>query len=315
MQNTWEILVNSSAYSYTSTYESYFFNEPRHLIQQGNPHVDTFVWANHARKTFEARISFFVENQKAISPYRATFGSLEFHPNLSVDALVGLFRFIHSFFQTKNIQQIFIKSYPFAYQLENAQILTQILLQLGYQIVNSELNYHLDVSQDDFQTKLHTSEKRRLQKCISAGFAFEEWLQPDLHFVYEFIKTNRFRKGYPITLTWMDFEKLIHTFPHDFKIFVVKDPPQIIALVVAIVINPHILYSFYPADLETYLKHSPSVMLHAGLYQYAQQQGFKILDLGISTDQGRWNEGLIRFKKNLGAITSLKLSFEKWISR
>jgi len=53
------------------------------------------------------------------------------------------------------------------------------------------------------------------------------------------------------------------------------------------------------------------VLLTKGLYAYCQENSFGMLDMGISTDRGAANYGLIRFKQNLGAITSLKLSFEK----
>jgi hypothetical protein len=52
-------------------------------------------------------------------------------------------------------------------------------------------------------------------------------------------------------------------------------------------------------------------MLIEGLYEFCQKENFTLLDLGISTDKGLANEGLIRFKKNLGAKSALKLSFLK----
>jgi lipid II:glycine glycyltransferase (peptidoglycan interpeptide bridge formation enzyme) len=50
-----------------------------------------------------------------------------------------------------------------------------------------------------------------------------------------------------------------------------------------------------------------------GVYNFAQKQGFRILDLGISSENSLPNYGLIRFKENLGSYSALKLSFEKQI--
>ena len=114
-----------------------------------------------------------------------------------------------------------------------------------------------------------------------------------------------------MTIDFDAFVSLFQKFPDEFKVFVVKDVEEIAALSVTIKIKERIMYNFYPADSDKYLKYSPSVMLHEGLYKYAQSNHYEILDLGIATDKGIPNLGLMRFKKNLGAQESLKLTFFK----
>jgi lipid II:glycine glycyltransferase (peptidoglycan interpeptide bridge formation enzyme) len=78
---------------------------------------------------------------------------------------------------------------------------------------------------------------------------------------------------------------------------------------VTIRINENILYTFYLADNEKYLKDSPTTFLLSGIYQYCQQQKIKFLDLGIATEKGVLNEGLARFKQSLGAKISKKKTY------
>ena len=99
---------------------------------------------------------------------------------------------------------------------------------------------------------------------------------------------------------------LFHFFPKAFQIFTVRDKHKIVALTVTVRVNDRILYNFYPADAAEYHNYSPTVMLTEGLYNYCWEVGIGLLDLGSAP-----NYGLIRFKKNLGAQASLKLSFEK----
>ena len=105
--------------------------------------------------------------------------------------------------------------------------------------------------------------------------------------------------------------EMFHHFPNEYQIFTVRDKEIIAALTVAIKINKNILYNFYPADSHQYKNFSPMVMLVKGLYEYCIENGFKLLDLGISTENSKPNYGLINFKKNIGADSSLKLTFRK----
>jgi lipid II:glycine glycyltransferase (peptidoglycan interpeptide bridge formation enzyme) len=125
------------------------------------------------------------------------------------------------------------------------------------------------------------------------------------------IVQNRERKGHHVSMSFADFRQLFTDFPGIYKIFAVRDRSRMVAVTVAVEINKHILYYFLPAHDEAYNTYSPMVLLIQCLYDYCRQAGFTLLDLGISTDKGVPNYGLMRFKQNIGAVTSLKLSFVK----
>ncbi|MBC8110942.1 MAG: hypothetical protein H7Y04_07785 [Verrucomicrobia bacterium] len=293
------------------TYEKYLFNESFHLLSQPCP--DKLTFHSLENELFVARLSVFLENQKAFSPYRGTFGSVEIAKSLSDKNLYFFLTEIEKILQKKGIKEIFIKHYPFCYAPENSERITVCLLDSGYEVSQTDLNQHLIISEQAFENRLHTSEKRRLNKTIKAGFIFDIWERPDLQEVYDFIRQARERKGFPISLTFADFERLFVLFPEQHLVFTVRQAEKLAALTVCIRINEKILYNFYPADQADFLAFSPSVLLTQGIYDYCQQKNFQILDLGISTDKSVPNEGLLRFKKNLGAETSLKLSFYKKI--
>ena len=156
-----------------------------------------------------------------------------------------------------------------------------------------------------------------MKKCKKAAFTFEELSNPDFETIHQLIVKARNRKHFPVSLKLEELKKLFTDFPEEFKLFAVKDQETIIATCVGVIVreneqdNKGILYYFMPADHSDYLNYSPTTMLVDGLYQYCQQNGFVLLDLGISTSKGIPNEGLIRFKHNLGAVDSHKFSFCK----
>lgn len=288
-------------------FPAFLFNQPAHARLQGGE-----AWAAEWRKgqRIEARLLFFRQGQALYSPLRAPFGSVEMRQGLSYASLYAFLEAFEAFCRQEGFQSLRLGHYPLGYAPE-APLLVQVLWALGYHSTCIDLCQHLPVSAQVFAEGLHTSEKRRLRKCTAAGFVFEEWKNPDLAQVYAFVKACRLRKGFPISMSEEAFQALWQHFPEAHRVFCVKDGAEIAALSVTIAVNKQILYNFYPADHPDYLAFSPTVFLMQGIYEFAQKNKFNLLDLGISTEQGRPNQGLIRFKECLGASPSLKYTFLK----
>jgi hypothetical protein len=291
--------------------QTYLFNESYFMQKQPCREVYTFHLVHVASKEVHARFSLFRQADKAISPCRGTFGSIEMNARLPVQYLDFFIREIDAFAMKQRMKQIEIKSYPFCYDQQVSATLTNSLLRQGYHLLHTELNYHLPVTTKAFTDNLHHSGKRRLQKCIYNGFTCGEEKKPDFSAIYQMIVQNRERKGHPVSMNFADFRQLFSDFPGIYKIFAVRDRSRVVAVTVAVEINKRILYYFLPAHDEAYNTYSPMVLLIQCLYNYCQQMGFTLFDLGISTDKGVPNYGLMRFKQNMGADASLKLSFVK----
>lgn len=112
-----------------------------------------------------------------------------------------------------------------------------------------------------------------------------------------------------MTMSLEQLTEHFQKFPDNFQVFAVYDTQILMAIGVTIKINQDILYTFYLADNEDYLKISPTIFLLSGIYEYAQKGNYKILDLGIATDKGVLNEGLARFKRSLGGKLSEKKTY------
>ncbi len=282
----------------------------------------------------------------AYSPLKMPFGSIEFSENLSYENLHFFVNEIQKFCEEKFkttpspslgrrgaksspplkeglgvvSRVIKITSYPFSYAQEQAHALTQVLLQQNFTIKNSEITHFLDITKQNFSENISPAAQRRLKKCQqNENLIFEKYILSDdldekrkqLNICYAIFVENRQRKNYPISIDFESLFRLFCEFPEEHNIFVVKDLSKIISFSVAIRINKIILYHFIPADVAGYEAFSPMIFLLNGMYEYCQKEQIKILDLGISTDNGTPNYGLIRFKKSLGAKSSLKLTFEK----
>lgn len=316
MKNHFEVCQNIDETLYKVNFEVDLFNENPHLQHQLSQVADhqltTFYLLNTKKNQIEAKFSFFEYDGLVFSPLRASYGGFGLSTNIDIAVLQDFWEVIETHFKAKDIQAIHLTTFPACYQPVNAAILTHLFLSEGFEIQATRLNFHIYINENSFEEKLHLSEKRRLKKSEKAGFQFSEWENPNLNEVYRFIATSRSRKKFSLSLSFQAFEEILNAFPDRFKVFVVKDNQLVIALTVLVIVNSQIIYNFLPADAGEYLNFSPMVLLNKGLYDFAKNNSFQLLDLGVSVnDKGYPNYDLMRFKRNLGADLSLKLTFLK----
>jgi hypothetical protein len=292
-------------------FQRYFFNEDEHLQNQGGEDCYTFYCQNTENQTIDVRFSVIVQNEIAYSPFRATFGGVEFNEQVLEKDLFDFLKEGVEYLSFLSINQVIINSYPEGYLPEEQnQKLENCLFRLGFQIKYVEDNYEIRVRNKSFdETVISSNHKRILRNSVKNNFIFKEEINPELARIYAFIERSRVRKKRPMTMSLFQFEEHFKKFSKKFKIFSAYEADNLMAVCVTVEINDRILYTLYPADAEEYVKKSPLTFLFSGIYAYCQQQIYTILDLGIATDKGILNEGLARFKRNIGGELSKKKTY------
>lgn len=297
-------------YSYTP----FFFNSNKFFSQNEATGKTGFYIINKKNNIIEGKLNLSIYENTGYSPYKAPFGSLEFEKGLAPEIVLEFWQFLEAWTKDNRINLILIKSYPAIYHEENNAVVINTLISSGFKIKYAELNQHIEVSSRPYFDLISYSEIKRIKKCLKNNFRFYISPQDDLKDAYHIIKLTRDRKQYPTSMSFQQLENVFLKFPEHYLLFTVKDDEKIIALSVSILVNENILYNFYHAHDEAYDQFSPITMVVQEIYNYCQEQKIQILDLGISTDQNVLNKGLFRFKKNLGAKSSLKVTFEKNIA-
>jgi len=305
--NSINILIN---HNYSLGFEPFWFNSDEYCQFQSvasNIPAHQFYYKKDDK---EILTIFFEDGETWLSPLRAPFGGFEFSRTIDSQILYEFLQEVISCIKSKGGKKIVFSLAPECYELEKADLVDEVLLHSGFQISVTELNYHLSVKENSFETNLHESERRRLKKCLDAGFTFEISNSPDVDFVHQFIANCRLRKGYPLSMNASDFKKMFEAFAERYILFTVKDNAKIIAVAVGVKVHSSVLYNFLPADDKNYLSFSPMVLLNKGIFDYCKLNGFEIFDLGIATSGGIQNPGLIKFKEHLGGELSHKYSYE-----
>lgn len=290
----------------------FFFNNADHLCQQNTRPFCVITALNQTTGQADARCTFFIEPDRAVSPAAAPFGSVEFIQTLPDAALSDLIDALIGEARSTGASTLRLVSYPHCYAPEQTHRLTNELLKQGFCVVSANQSSFLLISNDAFQNTIDPSERRRLLKCRRAGFRSAHWCCPDIDAVTSFLVRTRQQQGYKLTLPPERLSGLIQTFPDQFPIFVVSDGSAIAALTVAVRVRDDILYNFLPTSDPDYHAYSPMVLLLDELFSYCQRQQIRLLDLGVSLDGNQQPKpSLMRFKRNLGAQESPKLVFEK----
>ena len=290
-------------------FERYFFNEVEHLKhQKGENDCYAFYWQNINNQTIEGRFSVIIQNKMAFSPLKATFGGIEFNEEILEEDLFEFLSKIIQFLKIQQVESIEINSYPERYLNEyQNKILQSCLSKLNFHVKYTEQNYEIPITDKSFyETVMGSTAKQLLRTYNKKGYVFQQEINPDFEIIHAFIARSRERKNRPMTMSLGQLTEHFKIFVKNFKLFFVTYLDAMVAVGITIKINHEILYTFYLADDENYLRDSPTTFLLSGIYEYGKQNNYKILDFGIATDKGIINEGLSKFKLSLGAKMSEK---------
>ncbi len=296
----------------------FLYLEPAHQVLQRHGHpVLAFFLEDAARARTVAQLYVVPDAAgpgRARSPAQATFGGVQLAAGVGTATVHQLLDQAEPTLRAHGQHTLEIRGYPFCYDPAGAATLAEALRERGYAVRLAEQNYYLDLSRD-YETYLHPSARRRLQASRRAGLVLEQEPPLLLPLAYDFLAACRAERGQPaLSLPLERVQELFRLFPRQCLLLSVREPGsgQWAALTVAIRASERVLHNFYPASPLAFNKLSPSILLTAGLHQLGRDLGLHVLDLGRSTLGDREpHESLLRFKRHLGGIASLKLTWHK----
>ena len=295
-------------------FESFLYLRPAHLAlaPPAGPGFSIYLEDAAAGCTLaQLHLHYDPATGLARSPAQAPFGAVQLAPGLARAAVHQLLDAAEAELRRLGVRQLELRGYPFAYDPAGAVTLAEALRQRGYRVAPAEQNYYLDPARA-YETSLHASERRRLHKCRRAGLVVEQEPAYLLPRAYEFIRQCRQERGQALSLPLERVQALFRAFPREHFLFSVREANGAwAALTVAIQVSATVLYNFYPASPLRCNGLSPVVLLNEGLHALAHASGMRVLDLGTSTLDSGPNASLLRFKRHLGGVAGLRLSWER----
>ncbi|MFZ5970792.1 MAG: hypothetical protein ACOYXA_04295 [Bacteroidota bacterium] len=263
--------------------------------------------SNHAW----AEVHFCLLNQEALSPYKAPFGSFQFHGPLNMDQRFYFIQKVEQMLAAKGAKKIVVKNPPRFYSPTDLSSLEVMLFNRGYAAVQAEIGAGISTSSRRFEDGLHAWEKRKLKQARQAGLKSKHLPLSKQNEIYQFIAGCRQEKNQPLSMTGEELAGAIRRNASHFHLFANYKGKDIAAAAVAILTSHHVLYTFYYAHARPFDAVSPVVLLMQFIYQWAKKHRVQWIDLGTSHLDGEPNFPLLDFKLHLGAQPASKLTFEK----
>ncbi|MDF9800911.1 hypothetical protein OKW21_006174 [Catalinimonas alkaloidigena] len=290
--------------------ENYLYNSSAYLQLKASRFAFLFTFYALKKNIAIARIHFFIKESRsgekeAISLPESPFGSLEYRGELRKENLTEFIHYIKAELSAAKVKQVSIKDCINAYRAGSNLDLQEILIQNNFKEESSLTNHHIAVDPLALEQKMHKMERKRLRKARKAGFRFKEEPLSSLSYYYRFLQECRQEKGWHLSMSYADALKSVQQLPEAYRIFAVYHGDECIAASLSVVVNERILYDFYHDAKAAFKSWSPVVFLVEGIYQYCQQNGLRLLDLGTSQ-----STSLQLFKQHLGGIASYKNTYQ-----
>jgi hypothetical protein len=286
----------------------FFYNHFHHLLAQSKRGWRVYEWVHEKNRQTEIRLAMHVEGDEARSPYRAPFGGVEISHPVANNVLQHFMHLVERDLAGRGVKKISIQNFPEGYQPGFSKLI-HAFSSLHYQ-PHTDITSVISVNRFPLERRIKISEQQKLRKARQV-FRFEE--VPIGHFskIYSFIEACRKERNQMLSMTRKELKKLIKIFPHRFLLFQVAGDDGLAAACIAIRVSETVLYTFYYGHARKYDRISPVVMLLCGIYDYARQEGIRLIDLGTSRVDGEVKGSLLHFKKSMGAKAARKHKLTK----
>lgn len=113
-------------------------------------------------------------------------------------------------------------------------------------------------------------------------------------------------------MSWEQVQETIQITEHD--IFLLNKKGKDVAAAIVFCVNKDVYQVIYWGDIDGYSEERPMNLLAENVYEFYQQKGIQVLDIGPSTENGVPNYGLRDFKESIGVSVLIKVYFKKIFS-
>jgi hypothetical protein len=255
------------------------------------------------------------DGEELVSGYSAPFGGPDFARGYETVAnVVGLVRTTVEGAAERGARLLRLRLKPSHYS-ETESHLQFALLNTGFFAEEINLNYYIDLrphgSVDDYENSLKAQSRRAIRHALELGVTSAvvendddgTWLAG-----YRVLEQNRTERDRPMRLPFDYVCRIRDEFTAIVRMIAARTSDGVVcasALIYRIAPGHDVVQ--YWGDAGHQLAHSPMPLLARDVVEHSLATGGRFLDLGISTDHGVPNHGLIQFKRSIGGVAEIRL--------
>lgn len=250
-----------------------------------------------------------IQDNKLKSPFSAPFGGFHFRNEIIYsNEIDGFLAELTEYAESAGLERIELTLPPDLYNPTfNAKIINS-LIRNGYSCHVPDITNWVDLRlfSGEFSQK---NSREYYRQGVRNGLTFiktEE--EEDKSEIYNLIAENRQKFGRPIFMTLSDLLLIESIWPVDyFK--VLSHGTRNVAAAIFYRSLRDICHAVFWGDNEEGRPLRAMDFMVLNLWSYYKNEGYTCIDLGISTEYGVPNEGLLRFKESHEAVSSLRYRF------
>jgi len=259
-----------------------------------------------------ASIAGVVDGTTWWNGYSAPFGGIDvLAPSLPPSALGTCITAFLDHARAAGITHVRIGCKP-AYHSDREAQLESALLAHGFTVEHGEISQAIALERcddiDDYLRSLKDSARCTVRHGLQRGFDWRR-AEADADWAdgYDVLERNKARRGARMRYPLSYVRALEAALPGRIRMQVLRHAGQAIAAALVYRIDAGTDYVAAWGDAGHDLKHSPMNLVAFRLVEDALAARLRLLDLGISSDAGRADDGLIAFKRHVGATSGLRL--------
>jgi len=250
-----------------------------------------------------------IRNNVILSPFSAPFGGFHFRNEIVYIGEIDRFlAALKEYLLSHDLKGMEITLPPDIYHQSFNAKLASSLIRNEFESKTPEITNWVNLQ--EFKGEFTQRNSREYyRQSVRNGLSFHQVSDPDEQSeIYELICENRAKFGRPIFMTFNDVLDTGKLWPADFFKVITLDK-TIVASAIFYRSNPEICYALFWGDNEAGRPLRAMDFIAFKLWNHYKELGFKYIDLGISTESGSPNEGLLRFKESHDATSSLRYKF------
>jgi hypothetical protein len=240
------------------------------------------------------------------SPYGGSVGGFVLPPSLDTVTTLRLVDALKHHATAAGLDGVEMRLGPALYDSSPNDQLSFALTASGFTLACRWLTHVVTLPSSPQDVASHLVSKRRrnyIRSAQSQGVRVATAGPEQLAAFYRILEHNRAKHGARPTHTLSDLERIFCLTPDRVQLFVCNRGGEMIAGALVFDLNPRVSYLFYLCYDDRFDRLRPATLVTLRVAQHYSRHGVRYLDLGPTTfDDLRLNEGLARFKEDLGAI-------------
>lgn len=251
-------------------------------------------------------------DRKFVSPFASSYGGLVLHRQLTFKEIeeiyLELFEILHKRFSTVRLSS----SPSFHSQTGKSNYVEHILLNNGYQIVNSDIILVHELGpEQDLMNRIHKKTVTELKQPLFKNPLRLEIIDGTDHESYDLLMQSQERLQSLPTHSYEDLRNIERLIPGTVKTYKAFYGENLVAGIIVFKVTDTILNTFYVFDSMDGRALKANHFCYYSVLKHASEQNFNYVDFGPSSFGWRPNYPLISFKEKFDGQPFLRNTFEK----